>query len=158
MYHKTWKILTIGTLGDSVSTFKRISDARIKVGHFAKYPLELMQYEKQKNTVEISLASGKSLAMTGNLYSTSVREEGVKQGLKLCPPEVAIQLWLQNADLLSRDESIRIATDTIQGATPGGHNFILTHKWSGHWIKVENTMTDVQPNELFVFVRNDRKF
>lgn len=108
----TWKTVTVGLLKDQKAAFQALRDAGINRYQFNGFANELFVFKKSKsmfNLVQVTLKDlGLKTSSTTDLFSRAEQN-----GLSLCPPEVAFQLWLQYPTLLAKGEKVLIATDLI---------------------------------------------
>ena len=100
-----WKTVVVGTLGSSTAAYRALRNAGIHVSDWASRTIGILPFSPVKNgrrELRVARVSGKELGFVkeGGVSTKDIYAAAERTGLSLCPPELAIQLWLQHPGLL----------------------------------------------------------
>ena len=175
MLHKTFKSIKLGIGPKNVNDFvKKLKEKGCRcfkgVRAILGDPTFIESLATKKRKIDLVLVSAKELGFVRESTLTELYEEAQKQGLKLCPPEVAPQLCLQPkparsgvlywllwfVEIAQIPDYLWIAMKPIKGRIFA--TFLRKGMCPGFSIHVfgDSTWIDslrVQPNDLWIFTR-----
>lgn len=108
--------------------------AEVKISARAMDILGQRTIERNPDTLNLMNVSVAQLGLKDGATTADIYGAAKRDSLSLCPPEVALQLWIAYPDLLPCDEHLLIAMEPIENSDGGQETFCLLHDNLGRWI------------------------
>lgn len=152
----TWKTVTVGDLGNAKKARKELERRGIKISRWGGDILDRTTFEDTEATLDLVRVSVKELGLETDATTAEIYAAAERQGLSLCPAEVAAQLWLTYPDLLPRAESALVATEALVDSGGLRAVFELGRNDDGRWFSAEGGSPDSLwlDKDCWVFVRS----
>ena len=154
----TWKRVAVGTLGTPAVARVLLTTAGIKLTECGDKVLEIMPFETAQTHLDLVRVTAKKLGLRGEVGIAQIFYAAAEQGgLSLCPPEVAVQLWLQHSPLLLRGEWAFVAMNPISDVYDRRWLFFLANTARGerHVNAIRHTAQHTRSaKHSWIFVRS----
>ncbi len=138
-----WKTMTVGKLGDAHNARKLLAGARIKISDWASWILDSAPFLEFPITFNYVRLTPRELGLRNKSTTAEIYIKASTCGLRLCPAEVALQLWLSDPHALSQGESLFIAASPIRHKNYDHLMFELDHESFGPYLDA----SDSPPNK-----------
>lgn len=140
----TWKRVQIGTILNANEAQKKLSAAGIKLTVLAEETLNLLSFPKNHDVFDLVRAKASDFGLPHGTKHSDIYAAANDVGLDLCPPELAPELWVQDANLLVPGERAHLAMKPIPDpyVEDVEHSFRLLHDSQGKWLDVEDGSLD----------------
>jgi len=111
---KTWNSVRIGNICCAKAADKQLGISGIRITHRAYYLLEQAAFEGIDATLDLVRVTVQELGLKDGATTAEIHAVAARNGLSLCPAEVAPQLWLQHPSLMSWNKGSFIAMELIE--------------------------------------------
>lgn len=136
---ETWGTVEVGGLESHHDVFRRLDEAGVNVDVDAWRIIEVLEHRRQsKQTLALVNVSVYDLGLENNATTVEIYAAARAEGLRLCSPELALQIWLKQPELKPYSAgSLMIAMEPVSS-----YVFQIRHDGSGphieaKWIQYE---------------------
>lgn len=126
--------VTVGRLKNSEQALMALNQAGVRVGPWATEIVKLIPYKEEEKTIDLVRVQQRLLDLPDDAFVDEICEEGQSFGFELCPPEVPIQLLLDNRDGLFSNELLWVAMRQIVSLSGHRSIFNVGHDGMGRFI------------------------
>jgi len=131
----TFAAVTVGQLRNTDTALNEIARAEVNITETASEVLQRMSFETDLYEIDLVVLASMHMKSRARKFSTvEICDQAKELGLIHCPPEAALQLWLENPEFLQIHASVILMMDSVSVSSGEELNFHLERRNSGRWL------------------------